>query len=111
MSWKCTKSSSVSSGDSSYTPAKGKRLLIFAINEQNQSKQVASVKGAADWDLRDGNGNSYKVVKTAEDNVEAGVSVNGELVYEIPADMNTFVLTVGLLSAGGSLKSWDIALE
>ncbi len=106
---------SVSSGDSSYTPAEGKQLLLFAITEKNQSNQSASVKGAADWDLRDSNGNGYKVVKTAYgempvDNVAVGENATGELVYEVPDDVHTFVLTFGSTSGGGGLKIWDISL-
>jgi len=107
-------SATPSSGDSSYTPPAGKQLLILAISEKNGGSQAASVKGAADWSLRDSAGASFQVVKTAYgempvESVAAGETANGELVYEVPIGTHQFILTFAPTSGDGQ-NTWAISV-
>jgi hypothetical protein len=104
---------SLSSGDSSYTPPKGKQLFLIAISEQNRSSQVASVNGAVNWSLQDSTGTSFQVVHSAYgempvENVEAGATSTGELVYEVPTSVGHLTLTFAPASGDGP-KIWDIS--
>ena len=104
---------SLSSGDSSYTPPQGKQLFLIAISQQNRSSQVASVSGAVDWSLQDSTGTSFQVIHSAYgempvENVEAGATSTGELVYEVPTSVGHLTLTFAPAS-GGDPKIWDLS--
>jgi hypothetical protein len=72
------------------------------------------VNGAADWSLQDSAGTTFEVVKTAYgempvDQVEAGATSGGELVYEVPTDTHHFTLTFAPTSGDGQ-NIWDISV-
>lgn len=103
----------LSSGDSSYTPPEGKQLFIIGISEQNRSSQVASVNGAAGWSLQDNTGTAFQLVHSAYgempvENVEAGNTSTGDLIYEVPNSARQITLTFTPTSEGGP-KIWDIS--
>jgi hypothetical protein len=104
-------SATISSGDSSYTPAAGKVLLIFSLSQRNRSSQQAQTNGAADWSLR-ANGNTFAVVKTAYGELPVGSvqpaeTSEGDLVYEVPESIHRFTLT---FMQGDNQATWDIAV-
>jgi Domain of unknown function (DUF4352) len=113
-SWMITIQTYSSTGDTSYTPPAGSRLLVFTISQQNRGSQPATANGAADWSLQDNSGTTFALVTQsgygtfATQSVEAGQTATGTLVYEVPTTTQHVLLTFNS-ATDGSQANWDVS--
>jgi hypothetical protein len=103
-----------SSGDTSYTPKAGFALLIVTIKQQNHGSQPTTANGAVDWSLQDSSGAKFPLIPQSaygsfpQENVGAGETATGTLVYEVPSDKE-HVLLIFSPAGGGNQATWEIS--